>query len=36
MKDYDSLLFRALIGANLLDYKANMDSAESAEYSFSP
>ncbi len=36
MKDYDSLLFRALIGANLLEYKANMDSAESAEYSYSP
>ena len=33
MKGYDSLLFRALIGANQLEFKENMDSAESAEYS---
>ena len=33
---YDSLLFRALIGANQLEFKENMDSAESAEYSYSP
>ena len=36
MKGYDSLLFRALIGANQLEFKENMDSAESAEYSYSP
>ena len=30
------LLFRALIGANQLEFKENMDSAESAEYSYSP
>lgn len=36
MKDFDSLLFSALTGANLLDFKAIIDSTESAEYSFTP